>query len=241
MDEDLSYLLSTEHIREFYNLHKECWPEDCFSLNTTKQIRKAVIKFINKLPDNSIILNAGSGNTVYEDILHTIYNVDIAEKKVSTLPNAYVCSIESMPFKENMFDCIICVGTVINYANLEKSLNEFRRVLKKGGYLILEYERSGSGLVNSAERNEDTINFLHTYYGELHANKLYSDKYVKKQLNLNGLELIKNSYFNTSIPFIELFSTQKIAEKMNFTDSFLSHIPFINNYAHNKIVICKQK
>lgn len=241
MDENISYLLSEEHVRDFYNSHKECWPEDCFSSNTTKFINKAVTKFINGLPANYVILNAGSGNTSYGKNIHNIYNVDIAENKVKMLPNSYVCSIESMPFNEGMFDCIICVGTVINYANIEKSLEEFQRVIKKTGFLLLEYERSGSGLINATERNKDSISFLHTYYGEPHANKLYSDKYVEKILKDCNFNLIKQNNFNTTIPFIELFSSQKFAEKIIFTDCFLSHIPYIKKYAHNRFLICKQK
>lgn len=241
MDENISYLLSEEHIRDFYNSHKECWPEDCFSSNTTKYIYNAVTKLINRLPDNFVILNAGSGNTNYGKNLHNTYNVDIAENKVKMLPNSYVCSIENMPFSEGMFDCIICVGTVINYANIEKSLIEFQRVIKRTGFLLLEYERSGSGLVNVADRNKDCISFLHTYYGEPHVNKLYSDNYVKKILRDCKFDLIKQENFNTAIPFIELFSSQKVAEKLNFIDPFLSHIPYIKKYAHNRFLICKQK
>lgn len=240
-DNDINPLLSNSHIKNFYNKHEDCWPEDCFSRNTTKFINKNVNKFLEKMSPSSIILNAGSGDTKYEKAPLYVYNVDIAEKKVCKLSNSYICSIENMPFANSDFDCIICVGTVINYADLVSSIGEFRRVIKKGGFLVLEYERSGTALVDKNVRNMDEIEFLHKYYGEAHANKLYSDTYVNKILKENNFSVLNSVFFNTAIPFIELFASQKTAENLIVLDSFLSHLPYVNKFSHNRFLICQQK
>ena len=146
-----------------------------------------------------------------------------------------------MPFENSIFDCVICVGTVINYCEIEKAIKEISRVSKENALLVLEYERSGSGLVVSHLRNNNTIVFEHSYFNEPHKNLLYSDKYVKKVLTNYNYKILQNKKFNTTIPFFEMFISEKKAHNLTIFEPIIRNIPIINSFSHNEILICKKQ
>lgn len=125
---------------------KEIWNKnDCWHMFTYQTINKFVNEQIKSLiKKDSIILNAGSGDTFYDfDCL--IYDCDIAESKLTNSKHPIVASIQDLPFSNNYFDVIICVGSVLNYCDATRTISEFSRVMKPKSYLLLEFERSNSG------------------------------------------------------------------------------------------------
>lgn len=232
-------IIDYEMIRMFYNNHTDCWSSDLFSQMTTSFIDKYVNGIVENLTSNNVILNAGSGGKSYESVAKQIH-IDIAEKTLQDIKHAVVGNITDMPFKNNSFDCVICVGTVINYCEIEKAIKEFNRVSKQHAILILEYERSSSGLIQKDIRNTDYTVFCHTYFNEPHKNMLYSDSYVYQILTDNGYSVIKNKKFNTTIPFFEMFTTEKIAHKLTALEPFFRNCPIVNSYSHNSIMLCKK-
>jgi ubiquinone/menaquinone biosynthesis C-methylase UbiE len=47
-------------------------------------------------------------------------------------------SVENLSFKEESFDCILCFHVLEHIHNTTKVASEFKRVLKKNGYVIAE-------------------------------------------------------------------------------------------------------
>lgn len=231
-------IISYKKIRDFYNKHNNCWANDLFSQMTTNFIDDYVNKIIRNLDEKSVILNAGSGGKKYDTLLQQ-FHLDIAENTLTNVKNAFVGNIVDMPFDDNSFDCVICVGTVINYCEIERAIEEIKRVSKDDSILILEYERSGSGLLPKRTRNQESIVFYHNYFNEEHSNLLYSDIYVKRALNKYGFIVKKHKRFNTVIPFFERFLSEKTAHRLVFLEPLFRSIPIINLYSHNEIMICK--
>lgn len=59
-----------------------------------------------------------------------------------------VANAQEMPFEDNMFDAVTCGYGVRNFSDLDKGLQEFCRVLKPGGQLmILEFSYPQNKLV----------------------------------------------------------------------------------------------
>jgi ubiquinone/menaquinone biosynthesis C-methylase UbiE len=204
---------------------------------TTDFIGGFVSKITQQFPSDRVILNAGSGGTTYPTEA-TIFHLDIAENTLKDLENAFVGNIIDMPFSKHQFSDIICVGTVLNYCEAEKAIQELNRVLQIGGSLILEYERSGSGFVMKGFRNTESVLFHHTYYGEPHMNLLYSEKFVDALLMKNGFKVLERHRFNTTIPLAERFFSDEFAHKITFLESALRNTPFVNRYSHNIILKC---
>ncbi|HUN66289.1 MAG TPA: class I SAM-dependent methyltransferase [Bacteroidota bacterium] len=118
--------------------------------------RKAyAFEMIRKIPDLKIghALDVGFGSGVYiEELLKMGFEcsgvdlsremVDACEKRMKTELDAGRLhlgpgEVEHLPFKDNMFDLVICIGVLGYLLRDEKALAELKRVVKPGGYLLL--------------------------------------------------------------------------------------------------------
>lgn len=130
--------METENTEKIYSSLNNVWPQNN---SWYSHLHKMIIRYVENnlnriLHTNSKYLNAGSGGSTY-NLPGICYHIDIAANLIKDLPNAYVASIEKIPFEDNFFDSIICVGSVINYCSALESISEFSRVLKKEEYLFL--------------------------------------------------------------------------------------------------------
>lgn len=234
-------LLDTDYIKTFYNTMSSAWPKDYYNVYTKKFLINYITSHLSTISSNSKILNAGSGGTVY-NIPGTFYHLDIAENRIKHLQNYTVGSIEKLPYKSNFFDYIICVGTVINYAQkVENAFQEFNRVLKTNGKIIVEYERCHSGLIPAKDRNQDKFLFLHEYFDMKHENYLYSDKFINNLLSKNNFSILQQTKFQSILPLIaQITMKETIMKKWIHTDYFFRKIPFLNSLSHNRILYCKK-
>lgn len=234
--------ISTKYVENFYDSTGLAWEEDYYNLFTKSFLTDYVFKKLRNIPSNSHILNAGSGGTIY-DIPGTLYHLDITKKLIQNLPNHKVGTIEKIPYDDCFFDYIICVGTVINYAeSVKKALKEFSRVLKPKGILILEYERSHSGLIEKKYRNISRFIFVHQYLEKTHKNYLYSDKYINYFLIKSGFKTKSQIKFQSIVPLIAQFTdNESIMERYIHFDMYIRKIPLLNALSHNKILLCQKK
>lgn len=128
--------MKDETTKEIYTSLKSTWPDHSYWYNYTHM---RIIRFISKmltsrLDSMSYYLNAGSGGSVYK-LPGICQHVDIAENLICGLDNYTVASIENLPFPDEQFDATICVGSVINYCDVVKSIAELSRTLKKQAIL----------------------------------------------------------------------------------------------------------
>jgi SAM-dependent methyltransferase len=102
---------------------------------------------------NSRVLDAGSGNGRYLGELSRYYNaigIDISLKalydsraqfaKNGRFAEHLGASIHQLPFKAEIFDGILCYGVLQHLFEAERksTVQEFLRILKKGGFLFFE-------------------------------------------------------------------------------------------------------
>ena len=101
--------------------------------------------------DNSqiLLLDIGCGPGTFSKILarrgFKVYGIDfspeiitVAKRKSEKLNIDYqVASIYSLPFKDNYFDKIICLGVLQTIEDHQRAISEIRRVLKKNGLLVI--------------------------------------------------------------------------------------------------------
>jgi demethylmenaquinone methyltransferase/2-methoxy-6-polyprenyl-1,4-benzoquinol methylase len=116
-------------------------------LHWRRKIRKYVIK--NKILKNHLLdLASGTGDLTVQflklkpDIL---FSCDISEKMLSIQRkkindeklNIINASAEKLPFENEYFDVTGIAFGIRNFDNIEMSLKEINRTMKKGGYLII--------------------------------------------------------------------------------------------------------
>ena len=105
--------INQERIKEFYNSVANVWGDHDPWHDYSKKIISAYIAK-KTFFCNSIVLNAGSAGNTYDIDCKIMYHVDIASDKIKNIENAYVASIEKLPFNDKSFDNIVCVGSVLN-------------------------------------------------------------------------------------------------------------------------------
>jgi SAM-dependent methyltransferase len=102
-----------------------------------RRVREA-LKYI---PDNSFVLDIGCGDS--ESIIaveSNKSNVTVIGMDIRMPPSDKRCvcaSCGAMPFKDNMFDCVLCLAVLEHTPYQLKVLMEISRVLKDGGSVII--------------------------------------------------------------------------------------------------------
>lgn len=100
--------------------------------------------FINKLNNNSFILDVGSGNgrnCQYKNHIMVGIDLSIEQLKMNNYSNNDVHgNMISLPFLNNTFDAIICIASFHHLSTIkerEDCLNEMKRILIKNGKILL--------------------------------------------------------------------------------------------------------
>ena len=220
----------------------EPWPnDDVWHSYTYKILQKHIQNYIDKLQlvNTQVVLNAGCGKTTYKTCA-TIIHMDIIEEYINLFDNYLVGSIEKIPLQDCSIDCVICVGSVINYVDIQKAVSEFSRIPKPNGILILEYERSNSAEFLFTKKYAKTV-FMQTYQynNQLHYLWMYDEKFV---LHLTGFYKFyckkKYRFHNISSLLFRFGLSEKKAAKYSIFDNWLQ--PFSYFLAHNEILILKK-
>lgn len=99
-------------------------------------------RFIKKLLSKDIIfdliLDVGSGVSPYKNLFSkykNYFSIDIAPSNVTNI----CADSNNLPIKSNSIDLIIALEMIQHINNPQNTLESYRRVLKKGGYLIITY------------------------------------------------------------------------------------------------------
>ena len=220
----------------------EPWPNnDIWHSYTYNILHKYVQNCLDELHfnPNHIILNAGCGKTIYETSGTVIY-MDIIEEYINMFKNYLVASIEKIPMQVNSVDCIICVGSVINYADVQKTISEFGRILKPGGILILEFERSNSAEFLFTKKYAKTIfTQKYEYNNQVHYLWMYNENFIIQLANYYKFKRKKRYRFHVlSSLLYRMGISEKKAAKYSKSDNFLQ--PCSRLFAHNEIIIFKK-
>jgi len=99
--------------------------------NSSNNVKKAIKKVLNDMPENGIGLNIGAGRTSIDP---RVKNLEISDGENID----YVGKAESIPFSENSLDLIICQEVLEHTEDFKAALHEMYRVLKPGGQLYLQ-------------------------------------------------------------------------------------------------------
>lgn len=230
-----------EKTKDIYSSMRSVWPDNDRWYNYT---HKYILDFIAQnlapeLSQNSTYLNAGSGGSEYE-LQGVCHHVDIAENLINRFERHTVASIEKLPLENSSFDAAICVGSVLNYCDAVSSLRELSRVIRCGGYLVLEFERSNTGeLWFTSEYGKIATKQQYNYMGHKHTLWLYSEKVIARVLKECGFEILKEERFHCLSALVN-----RITHQEEFSGQFARYDMWIKplSYlmAHNMILFCKK-
>jgi len=103
-------------------------------LHGEEQLKKVNIILNNiRLKKSDKLLDVGCGTGLYLDLFKCdITGVDPSEELLKQCSHKTIkSSAERLPFKDNSFDWVISITAIHNFKDIEKSLEEIKRVGKK--------------------------------------------------------------------------------------------------------------
>lgn len=131
-----------------------------------KSIQRSILEHhlaVNRSLFKGSLLNAGCGDITYEFIYKDLVQSQIRFDWPNTVHDKSLIdvygSVTDLPFADRSFDVILCTEVLEHVNEPKHTLNEFYRVLKPGGYVIL----SVPFLYQMHEQPYDF--FRYTYYG----------------------------------------------------------------------------
>lgn len=214
------------------------WPKnDPWHAQTFAAIQVMVEKWLTEFAlDGMQILNAGSGGTEYKTQGELIH-MDIVEKYIHRFKKHLVGTIEDIDLSNAVMDGIICVGSVINYVDAQRAISEFSRILKSGGFLILEYERSDSAeFLWTPLHSKYLFSQSYHYNGQTHLLWMYSEKHMRQMLDHYHFTIrAQNRFHSLSSLLYRIGVSEECAAKYAKFDQVLQ--PFSRPIAHNQILL----
>lgn len=163
-------------VRDFYNENFKRFDSSRFS------VWKAVKKFVDDIPENSNILDAGCGNgknMVYMNSKNiNCIGIDFSQQLLQICRekslNVLESDIRKLPFVDNEFDFVISIAVVHHISSHEdriKSINEMLRVCKSGGKVLISVwaleqdkdSRFNFNLGDNLVKWEDTTRYYHIF------------------------------------------------------------------------------
>ncbi|MBI2042691.1 MAG: class I SAM-dependent methyltransferase [Candidatus Nealsonbacteria bacterium] len=159
--------------------------------------RDMILRLTESMPKDAKILDVGcSGGLLLEELKNrgflNLFGIDISQDaldvcRTKRIANVKLADAKDTGFEDNYFDIVLASDVLEHVAEQEKTISEWRRILKKGGKLIVFVPAFGF-----LWSNHDEIN-LHQ--------KRYSKKQLNELLRGGGFEPEKSSYWNFPLFF----------------------------------------
>ena len=165
-------------------------------------------------------------------------HLDLVAERVTGIPGSIVGDIAKIPTSESRFDVVLCVGSVLNYGNPILAFQEFWRVMKPGGILVLEYERSGSPDHWINHGFEAPCVLATTFYGSLKTDLwVYGDQFIDGLIATTGFKVLLEKRFHClSSLVLAVTGTPTLATRCVYGDSLFARIWPIRKLASNRFL-----
>lgn len=101
---------------------------------TTHPYSEGILKVLNKIGDQGIVLDFGAGNTQKEYLKPNICYLDVQQYQYTDI----VCSTLKLPFLDDCFDGIVSHAVFEHLPNPFIAAKELYRILKPGGLIFID-------------------------------------------------------------------------------------------------------
>ncbi len=151
---------------------------------------------------------------------------------------------ENLDIGSNSKDCIICLEAFIHYPNPQKAINEFYRVLKQGGILVIDSDNKHS--LRRLVKKAFQVMEGNKYQFGRNIFTPYSQSEFTEMIAAPGFSIEKLKYLGTISPItvrtknkerLTLLSP-KICERIHRLG--IDEVPYINRFATYHLVLARK-
>lgn len=242
MDSSLEQIDVKSRARSTYDATQVVWPEtDKWSCHTRAIIGEIVHLITQK--NAPAVLNAGCGGNDYGvgQRASACVNLDICPRQCWNMQRAVVADVESIPFADNIFDIVLCVGAVLNYCEPYAAIPELFRVAKPDGLVVIDFETTQSAeLLFSSHWGKRVSVIERRYAGRIDKTLLFSADHMKRIVEQNGRIIKIHRYHTASAAWLRIAHSGDIPNIVLSLDKLLSRIPVLGALASNSIFVCQK-
>jgi SAM-dependent methyltransferase len=233
-------------VREKYNAI-EIWPaSDRWLAHVKEWIAKSISAWQPALglTENSMVLNAGSGDESYNVRPGVVIDCDIADRKLVGMPRGVAGDLTKLPLAAGSIDTCICVGSVVNYVReLPQAIAEIGRVVKDNGNLVLEFESSCSLEYIGTPHFGKDVSQVSTFY--IYENEniwIYHVDHMRKLLRDAGFEVVAESRAHFLAPLVQGYKQDiNYAARFARFDKYVKWLPFLRKHSANIMFLCQRR
>lgn len=225
-----------------YDATDVIWPEsDSWSTHTRDFIRTVLGKNI-PVPKR-LVLNAGCGGNDYGILRFSdCVNLDISSQQCSQSNWPLVGDVEALPFPDECFDLIICVGAVINYCEPYNAIPELIRVLKKDAILYLDFETTTTAETLFSPHWGKRVSVIERPFADrMDKTYLFSLYHIKSIVKSSNCDMQATWRYHTATAiWRRIFPLSRLPQPILAIDKYVSVVPGLNMLASNIIFSCRK-
>lgn len=216
------------------------WATPAGKFRVERRIDEILKKIGNNLNENKILeLGCGTGVFTSEFIKKgmPLISFDISYELLKSAQDKgrvnkiLVGDVESIPFGDETFDFIIGIS-ILHHLDIDRALEEIKRVLKKGGKIIL----SEPNMANPQIFLQKNIRWLKEFVGDTPTETAFFRHKLGAILRKNGFRQIQICPFEFIHPSIPNFLINFI-RKLEFV---LERTPFIREIAGSLLIFAQK-
>lgn len=165
--------------------------DSSFDGKFVKVMYQSVLEELEKEKEGKFLdVGCGTGNVLCKLVngKRELFGIDLSEnmvkeskKRMGRDADIMVADAEHIPYKDNMFDTLVCNASFHHYPHPEKALMEMKRILKNGGRLLI-----GEGYAIQPFRTLLNFSFRFSDSGDVHS---YGKHELIRMLKANGFQI----------------------------------------------------
>ena len=253
VDKNIYHLLKSETSQEEIDVqdavsddYEDTRYSKSYSISYQKNWFKQIEKFVAK---EGLVLDNGCGIGNFANLLSNknIIGLDIssgmlnkATKRMDFLING---DSQNLPFKDEIFDTVICRGLLHHVPNKEKAVGECFRVLKDGGNLVVAepIKSSLSLLPRKLIKKSEHFSSTHMDFEKKELTQMISNKFKINKIKHFGYVAYPLLGFPDIVDIYKHVPLKKIiTPTLICTDSIISKIPLINTQSWGVLINAKK-
>lgn len=181
------------------------------------------------IPNSKLILETGSGSGLVtksynSKIICSDFSFEMCKQAKSRHKDVICCDAESLPFKEKIFDGVICAEMIYYLETPKKFILDSKKILKSNGVIAFSLPSKNMNTIDKIRKLLRNFGFKNMYFND--GIKSFTNIEILKSLLIqNGFRIIQIKK-QIIFPFRSFDKINRILEKTifkNFSMFFILH------------------